>query len=825
MKQSKLSGIDVLILVGMFAIVFFLCHPLGRNWNDVEKEMFTGEEGIYSCDPDSYYYLRRAKEFTEGGVSSIRMMYSRSEDPRITAVQTGKDDSMPQLLSAFAALIWFGFHAVGIKVGIFRLAVCLNAILLALFVVPTYLFLRKRVCRIAAVFGALVVPLLPPFFRHSYIGYFDTDAMIGLLALIMILSLFECVLSTAKKRKIIYGILSCIALVLLYYTWTAFFVYAVISVGITTMGMMAVRVLRRQSEDGFEHIGLPIVIMFAITAFSLALGAKSFWSLAEGYVFAGRGNKAMWPDVTLFISELKKPAFDESLSLWYSMVSLTADYSSYFGGMVLFSFLVISVVICVYAFVKRAREKRLCAQSTFLFFALGIWLAGSLVMSSFGIRYMEFVALPSGLVMAFGLDEISKIVFAKRLGVEGKRVILFSFGVILFSIFVLIKPMLAVIVAGTVFVAGFFVSKLDVKPVIPGLLAAVLLSALMESACFVTKNLNPFITQIVVDGATWFEKNTSEDAVIADFWSLGYIYQYYGNRRTIADGGTYNGEFFYWLGTMIATDNPKLSVGIARMLQQGGIDGSEYACTICNSPKEATELLKVILVLSRVEAQAVLREKNFDEDTITKLLNMTHPERCPDIYFVANQRIFLGMSSLPYYRDWEFGETEVPFLGETLVGEKSVLKPKDGEVINCHMRTLSGTDELEVYLSIEDGDCEAWASISSGAEAQFSRIVYYKDGEKKIDQVSENDTRHGEIINNAALMVFEDQERLSFVVCDETMPDSVLVNLYVLNGAGQSVFEKVYEVDGIRNDESRIQRLIGADKLDGGVSIWQVHFD
>jgi len=169
---------DILIILGMIVLVFCACQPFGRKWDEKTAEMFTGSEGVYSPDTDSYYYFRKAKEYTEGGFASIRITASRAEDSLVSFHQTEESDTMPTLLSALAAILWYMLRGLGIRVGIYAICTRLCGFLLALCVVPTYCFLVKRLSRVAAAFGALTVTLAPAAMHHAFCGFFDTDALV-----------------------------------------------------------------------------------------------------------------------------------------------------------------------------------------------------------------------------------------------------------------------------------------------------------------------------------------------------------------------------------------------------------------------------------------------------------------------------------------------------------------------------------------------------------------------------------------------------------------------------------------------------------------------
>ena len=201
----------------------------------VVLEVISGERSLneiamaYELNPNMLRTWK--KEFTENGFGSIRFICSRPSDPLITTVQSGGSDWLPTFSSAFAAILWYLLHAVGIKVGIYALAIHLAAFILSLCVIPLYCFLRKRVSRAAAAFGALSATVAPAYLRHALTGFFDTDTVIALFALITVLGLYECILAKKRGEQIRYAVITVCGTLLLALTWKVFYVYVAIAIG------------------------------------------------------------------------------------------------------------------------------------------------------------------------------------------------------------------------------------------------------------------------------------------------------------------------------------------------------------------------------------------------------------------------------------------------------------------------------------------------------------------------------------------------------------------------------------------------------------------
>jgi hypothetical protein len=799
----------------MMATVILFCHPIGRDWTEEEIDRYVGTDGVYSPDVDTYYYLRKAKEFSRGGIGSITLVVNRAEDPMCTtgdAIAKEANGAMPMLLPASAALTWYGLRAIGIDVSIYDVTIRFCSFLLSLFVIPVYLFLRKRTSWIAAVLGSFLVTLVVPFYRHSHVGFFDTDAMIGLLALILVLSLFECVVQKTRKQQIIYGNVSLVALILLRFTWTAFFIYGVIAVGTVMMGLIGVRLCGRYGKKQKEAYLVPAAILLAIVVVSLALGWKAFASLAKGFLSTSSG-AGSWPSETLNISELGKVPLSDAESFWYYFLEVGLDVTTVTGGALALSLLVISTVICVVRLVRMIRRRSGDIDNVFLLSALLTWLFGTVFLAFFGQRYMEFVTLPSAIVAGLGFDRIA--LFCKKRTTEGKSVLFVLAGLLLFCGMILRFPIAAVIAAGLVFATGWFLSKQKSGAALILVLAVAILLPIGISCVVICAQETPNVERPVEDAMIWIRENTASDAVIADFWNLSYNYQYYGERRTLADGGTYNGQFFYWLATMLVTDDERLSAGIAEMLQNCGIDGSEYAQELTGSAEKTRALLKEILPLSREEAEAKLKSgQSFSEEQIKRLLDYTHPLNYPDIYFVASHNTFEVIASLMVYQNWEEGSAETP--AGTYYSGAAVSRPEDDEPVPVKLVLGSDPSMSPLLATIELFEEELMGKVvfSDGESIVCGRQIYIRDGRLVYDYFEPSEDQG--LFADEAMILVEENGLVSVVMLERRAVDSTFVNLFLLNGENQNVYEKVYDPEEGNPIQSRI-----ADN--SYISIWKLN--
>jgi len=823
---------DILIILGMIVLVFCACQPFGRKWDEKTAEMFTGSEGVYSPDTDSYYYFRKAKEYTEGGFASIRITASRAEDSLVSFHQTEESDTMPTLLSALAAILWYMLRGLGIRVGIYAICTRLCGFLLALCVVPTYCFLVKRLSRVAAAFGALTVTLAPAAMHHAFCGFFDTDALVELCALCLVLSFYDSVLVEGRRRQAKYVVASLMGVAFLAMTWKVFHVYVAIAAGTMVTAIIISRLFLVKKERRSIDMRIPIVAIGVLSAVTLLLGFEDFLIILKG-VLASTGKTDAWPPTYQNVGEMIRPGLIEATDFWELFMTTSMDYVSYVGGVFMALFLMVSVVLCIFRVIRLKKSGDGEYERTLVLYgAVFFWFLGTAVMSAVGIRFVEFLILPTALIVAFGFDIVAKELVKEKRPIVFNRILFVCCSGLIFMVLALMFPVQAVVLASVVLFGGFFVSRHECGRILVGALFAVLLIGNLTGAYLRAGMLLPIVEKPTEEALCWIRENTEGTAVIADYWSWGYIYQYYAERRPLDDGGTYSGEASYWLATMFFSEDLRLSAGIARMLQGGSIEGIDYATEVCGGEMEAAAFLKEILPKSRQEAEEYIKRKGtLSEEEQVKLLNYTHPLDCPEIYLITNYDTLRVSATMSTISRWDFlGKTPDPVA--TLFSQQSVPKPNEGETAICFLWKQGIGDGWNVQYTVRDGEVDAKLGSPNGEGIDFPRIIYYKDGIRVYDRIKTAPEDGLGFADRQALIILEEQGRLSSVMVDESLVNSALVRLYVLDDIKQDVFEKVYEAEipeTVSGESSKIQRKLGTKNTreynQCGVVVWKVHFE
>ena len=433
MKRDKNIWVDAAVIIGLLILVYFLCQPFSRDWGDGISEMFTGNEGVYARDTDTYYYLRKASEFTENGIGSIRI-FVESDDTLRTYNYTDSNEKTPMLLSALAALLWYALQSIGIKVSIYWLALRFNSMVLALCTIPIYMFLKKRISRMASFYGAAVAVLSKPFFSGSWQGAFDTDTLICFFAVTGILCLYESVLSDARRKRILYSIVATVTMIGLYCTWTMYFVYVIIAIATAAFGIIVSALVIRRMPTWKECFA-PVVAMLSWFAFAVVDSRLRLIKIFNSLFSSGKDIES-WPNPASFVAEMQKPSFFAGDTVWDFFASREGAVIDYLGGGIKVIEIILSVVILVVLAIRCIKTGRVKTKKdeSFLFSAIGSWFLGTLLMTFMGVRFFEFFILPCSLVLAFGMSAFFDS-FQLQKPIE-RRVVAVCAAAIIFSVFV-----------------------------------------------------------------------------------------------------------------------------------------------------------------------------------------------------------------------------------------------------------------------------------------------------------------------------------------------------------------------------------------------------
>jgi len=143
-------------------------------------------------------------------------------------------------------------------------------------------------------------------------------------------------------------------------------------------------------------------------------------------------------------------------------------------------------------------------------------------------------------------------------------------------------------------------------------------------------------------------ERSSSDTIVATWWDYGYWAAYYGERRTLADGGSLRTAIPYWLARSLLSDDPYFSLGVLRMLACSSAasslpEGNRSALSAFRSDglsaPAAMGWLQEILAVDRVAAAQILSAGGISEETIAEVLARSHCAPPPVVVVLTDKLV------------------------------------------------------------------------------------------------------------------------------------------------------------------------------------------
>ena len=133
-------------------------------------------------------------------------------------------------LPAMAFLMWRLF-SLFFPVSLGTVCIWTAPVLSSLAAVPPFLFFRRHAGTAAAMTAAALTALAVPFAAHSCVGYFDTDLVLGMLPLTVMLSTVHCMKEKGLRRQLGSAFLAAAALALTSLFWDYYSLYLLLPFG------------------------------------------------------------------------------------------------------------------------------------------------------------------------------------------------------------------------------------------------------------------------------------------------------------------------------------------------------------------------------------------------------------------------------------------------------------------------------------------------------------------------------------------------------------------------------------------------------------------
>lgn len=610
--EKIFSGVwfDILLVIAIMAFSIWMRVPSYTlsGYGDVKDEYRDDENVPYLHDMDSYYYSSLVATSLEG--DKLTDVFHTDNMYKIAKSSTDKNDFINAFLPFITAVLYKGTNLIT-KVSLTKFIALIGPILYVLAIIPAYIFVRKKTNRIGGITAAIIAGCNASFFVSTGFAAYDTDILLCLLPLLVLTTFAESFLAKTFKKGLIFSILSFISMILLIMTWGTYYVYLYLVLGLCCLFLFIYLIKCKWNFKKFIKINEVKILLITIVLYLLSslivLGKidlsifSSALSMLKGSSFNQDGS---YPAPGKFVSELGAlPLYSGTIGSLCDITQL--GFINRCGG--IFAFL---LFICAYVkmFIELF-DKNIDFKDKMLIMMLLIWVTGGLISVCMGSRFMKIFMVPALLMIGLSVGQFYKLVKEMKIG----------YLFIATAFFVLWLP------------------YIETKTL--------------------AENQAPSANDSLHETATYLREETDEDSIIASWWDFGYYYEYEGERRTLADGGTFDGRYYYFLAKALTTTNIKLTKGIFRMLSTSGLDASYLIDEYMESSKKGCDVLKKILTLDKEDAEKVLRDDYyFTDKQIDNVLSLTHGETKGDVILIITQDIISKIGAINYYGNYNFVE-------------------------------------------------------------------------------------------------------------------------------------------------------------------------
>lgn len=515
--SSRFFDIFLILILMTLSILPRACSFNLSHIKEENRAEYMDDSGmIWMNDPDSFYFARIAREMSENGdyylsrpAADDSLMF-RFKDGSLTA------SFLPAVSAFFYRLLSpiFGFS--------FYSFICfIGPFLYSLSVIPAYIFIKRRTSsRLGAFVAGFFAGTTIIFLRRTVFCSFDTDILLFVLPMSFITCFSEIFFSKTKNSRIFYSFLSVFFFFLLASTWATYSIYFFLALGISIVYAALLFIKTRNKNSLVSNSGLKFSIFSLLACFLLVAftrGSFDFSIFATISDVLGTGyssGSTKWPSAGKYVSELRDVPF---VSGSIDSVSPTGIVNC-LGGIFPLVCLVALIAFYVFEYICILRKKRTFLSENELFPEISVllpWLFMGFVSLIGGIRFLELPSLPVSLALGLFIGHLRN--YSRDISSFVRVPLLLTFSL------AIIAPQ------------------------------AVALTPAHEKYTTAIDDTLIEVSEFIGEEAG----ENKENSLIISWWDYGYTYEYFSGVRTLADGGTYNGEIYCYLSSIFLSSVEK----------------------------------------------------------------------------------------------------------------------------------------------------------------------------------------------------------------------------------------------------------------------------
>jgi hypothetical protein len=731
-------------------------HRQSREIYRKLKDRYQDERGqTYLMELDCWHWARYVDNVVNHGYPGDAVVEGKQFDAFMLAPE-GRFmlwDDFLYYLSAFSYNVFSFFK----HVPLFDFLYYLPLLFVVLLISVLYLFAYRLGGPICAVISCLFIALSANFIPRSCAGWFDKDTLNLLFPLLVVWTYLLAGENFSYKQRFFWVCFSAFWAGLFCFTWFGWWFIFVIIVGyeiltLVVEGFITLYYKKGDTQPLKQHL-FSLITFVILTSFWIGLfaGTQPFQFLYEQLrksVFLSRAvETSIWPNVFSTVGELKRMG--------------SAEIVNSLGGLLVFIPSVLSMLIILIRNLFYRKDSGFKSQSIIILF---LWFLAMLYACFQGVRFMMFLSVPLGVCLGWFINDIYVSIRKKDKRWEA-------------------------------FVVAF---------VIVGIFSSLFLA----SANKISKSLYPLMNDTWYKVLNILNEDTPHDTIINSWWDFGDWFKVVAKRRVIFDGQSQDKPQAYWMAKALLSHNETESVGILRMLNNGGNKAFEIIDEYIKDPLRSMLLLESLVVLESGKARDILSDflPAFAVDKVIMLLF----DEPGNAYFVVDDSMVYKIGAISYLGNWNFSKVYIV---------QNFLKEEKDKILDYLIRLGKNKQEMqrlyqEAFL-IAPKDQESWISrpvqfyglpvkghLKDGL-VYFENDVLYNPKEKSVytsgGKVPQSlfiykDGRMQEVVYSNAnmafsILVYETKDGFLAVPMDRELAASLFVRLYFLRGKGLNHFK------------------------------------
>lgn len=785
-KKILNVAIPIIAVILIFSLVFFIrteaVHISGVP--DQMKSYYQDDNGLpYFSEMDSYYNYRMTADLLQHGYVGDAKINGTQWDLH-SFFPPGKDASDFTPMISWVTIF---FYKVANLFGHYPLQLVsfwTGAIVGSLAIIPVYFFIRRLTNNYGAIAAAVVMGLSTYYFSHTFAGFFDTDMFYVIFPILTVWLFGESILAKQEKRKIVFGVLSAVTMLLFSLSWEGWWYMFYLIIATTIVYMVVSKFLFNgetfKSWSKYTNklqwlreqpVLLPLIIFVVLSTVLMAIyWGNNFISQLMGPFSAvslqSSTTATAYPNVYVSVGELQIPTADQVVSN--------------VGGYIPLIFGILGLLMIYFGLRakktdgkekhkaltkddtprkgkksrRRKARRRKNAQKrqeeeekapelvvnknsilgpgkrgNNLFYALlfTLWLLITAYSFTKGVRFVEIFAIPIALCAGIFVGLLSDY----------------------------LKP---------------HIKKPSYHMIVMVVVLIVVCIMPVSTATGVANSIVPGTDDGMVNSLNWIKGNTPTNTVITSWWDYGHLFTAKADRPVTFDGSTQNNGRAYWVAKALYTSNENLSAGILRMLSSSGDDGYLAVENYTNNTGKSVDILDNILPVDKATAQNILiSQYGMNAQQAQNILQYTHPNTPNPDALITSIDMVSKASWWSYFGNWDFSANNSTQYGYFL---SSANATGDNNTVNIQ------SDNVTVQINATNA---TGYMMYGNRKMEPYRLMIVNDGNKTFDQVISNESTF-------SLLVVKQDNNLITVAMTKGLEDSMFTRLFFEQGAGLTKF-------------------------------------